>query len=73
MTKTENPKIVIKYFKTIESEDTSETRKTLKVRPYAIPTVLLFRFNKFLSADFEAASSALFVPDFFPTPSAAKI
>ena len=37
--KTENPKIRNKYLKTIESEDTSETRKTFKVRPYAIHTV----------------------------------
>ena len=36
---TENPKIMNKYLKTIELEDTSETRKISKVRPYTRSTV----------------------------------
>ena len=40
MTTKGNPKIMIKFLKTVELRGTSETRKTAKVRPYAIPTVI---------------------------------
>ena len=40
MTTTENPKIVTKFLKTVELSGTSETRKTSKVQPYTIPTVI---------------------------------
>ena len=46
MTTTENPKLMIRYLKTIELEVTSETRKTSKVRPYAIPTVHYIEHTK---------------------------
>jgi len=36
---TGNPKIMMKFLKTVELRGTSETRKTSKVRPYAITTV----------------------------------
>ena len=40
VTTTGNKKIMIKFHKTEELKDTPETRKTSKVRPYAIPTVM---------------------------------